>query len=241
MILFFDIDGTLLSTAGSGMAAMLLAAKDAFGDHFTIEGLSFAGCLDPVIVSDMLAMNNIADTAEHHRLIREGYFKHLKTRLNAHDAQAGKNLALPGVRELLESLAPKALSGEVVLSLLTGNYAESGTHKLRACGIDPGAFMFGVWGDDAPHSPRQRGKREDLVPVGLARATQAGAKPRRPGEFVVIGDTPHDVRCATVHGGRCLAVATGHYSVHELETAGAHWAVENLSDTRAITRWLLNA
>lgn len=249
MILFFDIDGTLLNTSGAGIKSIHQGAKDAFGDHFSIDGLTFAGCLDPVIVSDMLVMNNIPDTPENHRLIRDGYFRHLQCHLPLPSPTPTPPLTplppLPGVHELLQELKAIAADHATTLALLTGNYQETGTHKLQACGIDPSLFAFGVWGDDAPHrhaDPTGRAKREDLVPVGMskAQARGVGLRPDRPHQYIIIGDTPHDVRCAKAHGGKCLAVATGHYSVESLAAAGADLALPDLSDTPQVLRWLLS-
>jgi len=195
----------------------------------------------------MLAMNKVPDSPENHRLIREGYFRYLKGHLPLDDSPLRTSSPLPplpGVHELLQELKTVAKDHVATLALLTGNYQETGTHKLQACGIDPALFAFGVWGDDAPHShtdPGARAKREDLVPVGMAKASTYGVqlRPDRPHQYIIIGDTPHDVRCAKAHGGRCLAVATGHYSVDSLAAAGADLALEDLSDTRQILRWLL--
>lgn len=247
MILFFDIDGTLLNTSGVGIKSIHQGAKDAFGDHFSIEGLSFAGCLDPVIVSDMLAMNNIPDTPHNHRLIRDGYLRYLKHHLPLGETSSLPSPPLPplpGVHELLRELKDVASDHVATLALLTGNYQETGTHKLKACGIDPTLFSFGVWGDDAPHShtdPAGRAKREDLVPVGMVKGKAHGVqrRPQRAHEYIIIGDTPHDVRCAKAHGGKCLAVATGHYSVDALLAAGADLVLPDLSDTRQVLSWLL--
>ena len=50
----------------------------------------------------------------------------------------------------------------------------------------------------------------------------------------MVGDTPKDVHCATENDCRCVAVATGKYSVTELEEAGAHLVVENFADPRPV-------
>ena len=42
----------------------------------------------------------------------------------------------------------------------------------------------------------------------------------------VIGDTPHDIECANAIGARTIAVATGGYTVEELE-AHRPWRVFN--------------
>ncbi len=232
MLLLFDIDGTLLNTSGSGMAALHAAAKAHFGEHFTIEGVSFAGRLDPLIISEMLRLNGQADSLEHHALLRAAY----RERLGPMLARPNAAKALGGVHELLAALRPRAEAGHATLGLLTGNYPETGAMKLRHCGIDPDWFTVAAWGDDAAGSPP---KREDLVPFAIDQLARKGG-PRYTGESVtVIGDTPHDVRCAKAHGGRCLAVATGHYSVNQLLEAGADLAVPTLTDTNELVEWLL--
>ena len=233
MVLFFDIDGTLLSTTGCGVAAMQVAARRRFGESFSFEGISVAGRLDPLIIAEALARNGIADTPEHHHALRAEYGAILDAMLES-KAEAA---ALPGVHELLAALAEPARRGQVVLALLTGNFEETGLLKLRRCGIDPDLFAFGVYGDHAPTTPP---KREDLVPVGMQRAARRGSRAYARGEFVVIGDTPHDVRCALVHGGRSLAVATGRSNVEELRDAGADLAVPDLRDTRRLVDWILS-
>jgi phosphoglycolate phosphatase-like HAD superfamily hydrolase len=197
-----------------------------------MEGVPVAGRLDPLILADAFAISGVPDTHEHRHLVRAAYAKRLEETL---DASHGA-VALPGVPELLEALRPVAERGDAVLALLTGNFEETGVLKLRRCGIDPSQFRIGVFGDHAATVPP---RREDLVPVGVERASKVRGRSVSKGEVVVIGDTPHDVRCATAHGGWSLAVATGRSSVAELAGAGAHRAVEDLRDTNDILAWLL--
>lgn len=233
MLLFFDIDATLLSTSGSGMGALHEAGRAEFGPAFSIEGVSFAGRLDPLIIGEMLRLNGVPETPENHARVRARYVPLLRERL----ARPGAAAALPGVHNLLAALAPYAQRQDVTLGLLTGNFAESGTMKLRASGIDPDLFTVASWGDDAPANPDRPPVREDLVPVGLGRARQRHGRPSR--GFTIIGDTPHDVRCAKVHGGRCLAVATGKFSAAQLAESGADRVLQDLTDTDAVVSWLV--
>lgn len=261
MLLLFDIDGTLLHTTGCGMACILAAGKECFGQAFSLDGISVAGRLDPLIFADAFARNAIPDTPHHHSLLRTAYLAHLAARLETTAGAA----ALPGALQLLDSLAalqsletpaPANESGPAqpssfTIALLTGNFKESAHLKLARCGIAPQRFHFGVFGDQAtidPERPREPPRREDLVPTALRRVkadylpayasahSNAGLHSSVP--FTIIGDTPHDVRCATVHGGRCLAVATGQFSRASLLEAGAHRVVDDLTATDDLVDWL---
>jgi phosphoglycolate phosphatase len=93
-----------------------------------------------------------------------------------------------------------------------------------------------VWGDESPHHPPLR---EHLPPVGLERYRRHTGRELEPRRATVIGDTPHDVRCARVHGCRSLGVATGSFRVDALREAGADLALDDLSDTERVLNWLV--
>jgi phosphoglycolate phosphatase-like HAD superfamily hydrolase len=97
-------------------------------------------------------------------------------------------------------------------------------------------FPVRVWGDEASGQPP---KREQLVPIGIARGQAARGAILRPRQVTIIGDTPHDISCARTHGCRSLGVATGHFSVDVLRRAGADLAVADLRDTARIATWLI--
>ena len=54
MIVFFDIDATLIKTQGVGLRALVQAGQELFGPSFTDQGVEVAGRLDPLIIADML-------------------------------------------------------------------------------------------------------------------------------------------------------------------------------------------
>ena len=56
---------------------------------------------------------------------------------------------------------------------------------------------------------------------------------------MIIGDTPADVTCGAGIGARPVAVATGSYSVADLEAAGAAATFADLSDTRRVVEAIL--
>lgn len=231
MLLLFDIDATLLKTSGEGLRAMVDAGQELFGPGFTGAGVESAGRLDPLIIRDMLTASGIAVTPTHVAAIRAGYHRHLKRRL----APRGVAFALPGVHELIDALLR---AGDATLGLLTGNFEETGCFKLATCGIDPDRFAVRVWGDESPHEPPSR---EHLPPIGLERYRVMYRRELPPSSATIIGDTPHDMRCAKLHGLRALGVATGPFSPEHLIEAGADRAVRDLTSTGDVLEWLVSS
>jgi phosphoglycolate phosphatase-like HAD superfamily hydrolase len=135
-----------------------------------------------------------------------------------------RTTVMPGVHALLERL--EAEPG-VVLGLLTGNVAQGAALKLRSGGIAPERFLVGAYGSDAAH-------RSDLPPIAARRAEPIFGRVPRGAEVVIIGDTPADVACGAGIEARALAVATGSYSVRDLEVCGAHAVFPDLSATDAV-------
>ncbi len=231
MLLLFDIDATMIVTQRSGLKAMLDAGRELYGPAFTLDGIEFAGRLDPLIFSDAFRNHGIPDSEAVQRQFREVYARHLFRRLQ--EPNVGR--ALPGVLPLLDALRGR---NGLTLGVLTGNFEETGSAKLRACGIDPDRFTVRVWGDDSPHNPP---RRDHLPPVAFERYRRfAGAHPD-PSRTVIIGDTPHDVACAKAHGCKCLGVGTGLHRAEQLLDAGADFALPDLSDTDRCLAWLLDA
>ena len=230
MLVLFDVDATLITTSRSGIAAMGLAGRAMFGSSFDEGVVEYAGRLDPLIIGELLLAHRQPVTPESVAAFRAGYRTHLESLLR----EPGVARACPGVHELLDSLEGRP---DVALGLLTGNYPETGAIKLRACGIDPDRFAVQVWGCDSPHDPPAR---THLPPVGAARYRERFGRDIAMERITIIGDTPHDIACALAHGCRGLGVATGQYSVEDLERAGAALALSNLSDTQRVTQWLVN-
>lgn len=221
-ILFFDIDGTMLLTGGAGQRAMELALVEEFRISFPFEGILTSGRTDRGIANEIFEKYQLTDTPAERQRFMESYLERLPGCL--YELRGG---LLPGVKCLLDELASR---DDVVLSLLTGNYAEGAWIKLRHFQIDQ-YFQFGGFGDDHPH-------RDDVAREALsATVRRLGGSPndRR---TCVIGDTPADIQCARAIGARAVAVATGTYSSAQLQPHAPDHLFEDLSGDTAI---ILNA
>lgn len=227
MLILWDIDATMISTRGTGRLAMVEAGQRLHGPAFHAEGVDFAGRLDPLILADLLAANGIEPGVRTIADMRAAYRETLEIKLRP----GGVATALPGVFALLDGL--EATEG-VTMGLLTGNFAETGSLKLQAAGIDPQRFVVQVWGDQSPFNPPAR---DHLPGVALERFGVHRGRPARGEEAVVIGDTPHDIACARAHGCRVVAVATGKFSRDELEAADL--TLDDLGDLEGVMEWLI--
>ncbi|HVP73047.1 MAG TPA: HAD hydrolase-like protein [Phycisphaerales bacterium] len=227
MLILFDIDGTLLLTQGAGVQAMLDAGRELWGERFTIDGVEFSGRLDTLIWNDLTRINGVANDEANHDRFRAAYGRQLAQRLQ-HNPTAR---LLPGVRELVHKIIDV---DHATLGLLTGNYPETGRLKIQSAGLDPDLFKVAAWGCDGK-------ARRDLTPLAMKRHLQLTGRHVRGEEVVVIGDTPHDVDCAKAHGCRSIGVATGMFSVADLEATGADLAVETLADTAGVLRWMFES
>lgn len=228
-LLLFDVDGTLLLAGGAGARAMQAVGRRLFHPGFEAEHHDTAGKLDHVIFAELMEINDLTIQPHHPDAFREAYLAELETQLAR---SRDRFRILPGVPELLAALRQRAeRQADVVLGLLTGNYAGAIPIKFAAAGIDPGWFSVTASSEDGR-------RREDLTAAAMSRyAELVGQKPD-PARVIVIGDTPHDVACAKAHGCKALGVATGRYDVAELLHAGADAAVEDLTCPTVLWAWL---
>ena len=212
--MLWDIDGTLVDSAGHG--------RHAFDDAYrAVTGreppgpVAMAGRTDRQIALAMLEGTPAAlpDLLEELMLGLE--------RREAAIRREGR--ALPGAEEALRALAARSAT---VQSLLTGNLAANAAVKLGAFGLERWLDLdVGGYGSD-PHEARS-----DLVAVARERAA---AKYAPAVDTVLVGDTPLDVSAAHEAGARAVAVASGPYGVEELRDSGADAVLEDLADTAAV-------
>lgn len=222
-LVLFDIDGTILLTAGAGRRAIVAAIREDVGHTTGLREVRFDGKTDPQIVAEMLeaAGQPGPHPSERVKTLCSRYVDLLEHELQQ---ATSRTSVMPGVISLLDRL--EAEDG-VVLGLLTGNVAEGAALKLRSAGLDPNRFRVGAYGSDAAHRP-------ELAPIAARRAQPYFGRIPSGSEVVIIGDTPADIACGSCIDARAIGVATGAYSVADLAACGPHAVFENLSDTERV-------
>jgi phosphoglycolate phosphatase-like HAD superfamily hydrolase len=201
------------------------AVSQAAGRPIEKQDCSFSGKTDPQNVRELLAANGIELAPQARADLEAAAFKVLPDVMAA-GVKEGKfrYVALPGVLELLRELGQRE---GLVQGILTGNLEQCCPVKLGAAGIDHSVFPLGAYGSDSAD-------RNSLVPIAINKYEELLGQSISPADVVVIGDTPMDATCATVHGARCLAVATGSFGRGELEASGAQWVLGDLSDVTTV-------
>jgi len=199
-LIVFDLDGTLVDSQHTIVAAMHAAFADEglpTPDAEAVRrvvGLSLDAAVARLLPAD-------ADAAYVAR-VAEGYktaFTRLKAR--AEDSE----VLFPGVREVLAALdAP-----QVCLAVATGKSRRGLVGSLDRHGL-AGHFVSLQSADDAPGKPHPR-----MLELAMA---DVGAEPDR---TVVIGDTAFDMEMARTAGAAALGVGWGYHPAEELTRAGA--------------------
>jgi phosphoglycolate phosphatase len=227
-LVLFDIDGTILLTAGAGRRAIVAAISEDVGHTAALHQVSFDGKTDPQIVTELLEAAGHPGPHQPDRVeeLCSRYVDLLQLELQR---PASKTMVMPGVHPLLDRLERE---DGVVLGLLTGNVARGAALKLRSGGLDPERFRVGAYGSDSAH-------RTELPPIAARRAEPYFGRVPSGADVVIIGDTPADIACGACIDARAVAVATGAYSVADLMACGPHAAFENLSDTDRVLEAIL--
>jgi phosphoglycolate phosphatase len=227
-LVLFDIDGTILLTAGAGRRAIVAALSEEVERTAAFDQVRFDGKTDPQIVAELLEAAGAAEPGEPGRVseVCRRYVGHLAREL---ERPTTRTTLMPGVPALLDRLEADP---DVILGLLTGNVAEGAALKLRSGGLDPSRFRIGAYGSDAAC-------RADLPPIAARRAAAILGRAPAGDEVVIIGDTPADIHCGAGIAARAIAVATGGYSVADLAACGPYAVFEDLSETERVLEAIL--
>ncbi|MGZ3330463.1 MAG: HAD family hydrolase [Gemmatimonadaceae bacterium] len=228
-LVLFDIDGTLLSSEGIGRTAMRRALGSIFGSPGN-PAYRYDGKTDRQIVRDVMRLEGHSDEyidSQMEKLIGT-YLEGLRE-----NAKSGKFNVRPleGVPELLDALEPR---NDVVLGLLTGNVEPGARTKLIAAGINPDRFRVNAFGSDHEDRP-------ELPAIAQRRASEKLGLDIVRGRMVVIGDTPADIACGRSLGAKAIGVASGHYTVEQLQEHDPYAVFPSLANTQQLLESIVNA
>jgi phosphoglycolate phosphatase-like HAD superfamily hydrolase len=213
---------------GNGAVARLFlqALREVYALPDEIKRVDYGGKTDGQIVLETLALHDIQHEAALELLPQfNTRYRQLMDDV-AHELHHHVRI-LPGVVPLLQRLREY----HVIQTLLTGNMEPVAELKLRALDLQQYFDLpIGAYGSD----DRDRTK---LVPIAQRKAAvQHGTQI---GVTVVIGDTPRDIACGKAGNARTVAVATGSFSVEQLEAHQPDAVLADLSDTDAAVTAIL--
>jgi phosphoglycolate phosphatase len=196
----FDIDGTLLNSRDAvHYFAFHHAMREVFGRDISIDNVPVHGNTDIGILRAALNQHGFSD---------DDFKRKLPDVLTIMRTEVDKNVAgmspelCPNIPALLEALR----SADKLLGVTSGNLEFIAWHKLRAAGISD-YFAFGSFSD-------QNELRKDIFAHGVVEARHRLGPDAR---ICFVGDTPSDIQAARVIGAPIIAVATGIYSVEQLQ------------------------
>lgn len=209
-VIFFDIDGTLIDTGGSGARAFSMAGKTAFGIVDGTADLVFAGATDFALVDQFLECHGFERSPENRSHFLDTYVFWLD-----HFLQQQDNTPFDGACDILHVL--HATEGVSTMGLITGNTRLGAEIKLRHYGLWD---YFSVGGFGCDHHDRNSIAR--IACDRLGRGTRA--------ELFLIGDTLRDLEAAQAIGARFIGYASGKISTDEFRHHGAEIAIEGFAD-----------
>jgi phosphoglycolate phosphatase-like HAD superfamily hydrolase len=214
IVVFWDLDGTLLTTNRGGVAALEDAFEHVLGRRVDLSDLKTAGLTDReiarVIVTDIAGFSDPAAEIS----FLEHYACALPERL-----EQKRGSVMPNVLGVLEACATH---DRVQVGLLTGNIERCAHAKLMSYGIDPDLFTFGGFAEDG----------HTRVEIGAAALSRSGGLGAWSNAFL-IGDTPSDIEAGQALGLCTIAVATGGFTKEALLSTAAWTVFDHLPEPTA--------
>ncbi len=206
----FDIDGTLLVTRDLvHWNALHQAMLEAYGVDTSIEGIPYHGMTDLSILRAAVARHGITDGSFEKALPRA---LEVVCREVDENSAAMQPIVCPGIRELLDNLRGDGH----LLGVGSGNLETVGWHKIETAGLRP-FFSFGCFSD---HCESRAGIFQNAI-------DHVRSEFGHNAQVCFIGDTPADIRAARQIGASIVAVASGTFSVDELNACSPDLCVSN--------------
>jgi phosphoglycolate phosphatase len=202
-LLLFDIDGTLIQTGGAGIRAINKAFSVIYDIEGAVQGIEADGKTDPLILRESfrIALNRDYSEGEAARICRR-YSLYLEEDMKKRNPIT----VLDGVLQILQAIS---LRDDLKVGIATGNIEQGARIKLRYSGLDS-YFKCGAFGSDSED-------RGEIILLAIERAGRILNNGSGFDEVFVIRDTPFDIIHGKAAGATVFGVATGSYSLKDLE------------------------
>ncbi|MGI8470172.1 MAG: HAD family hydrolase [Pyrinomonadaceae bacterium] len=230
-ILLWDIDGTLLQSTRPGGFRDYFAAtlEKVYGTKGRIAEVKAAGATDTQIVFEALKGDGytIDQISERMNEFIEVLCVEMEKYIGSHE---NVYEILSGVKEILRATDE---SPHFVNALLTGNVSCGAEIKCRYVGVwQYFENSLNTYGDISHDRRRLAVKAGEIFNAHYSTAL-------KPAQFIVIGDTPHDIATAKNFGAKILSVETGRgVDRAKLESEKPDALIKDLSDTRKVLQIL---
>lgn len=207
-IILWDIDGTLISSKRSSNIMLHQSVLKNLGFRLVEPEFETQGVTDWEIINRLLL--SIQYRANDEEMAQ--YLHKLDSLSRAADEET-TFLPLPGVVNFLDSFK----SNFWKLGILTGNTSKRTVAKLEKAGISQYFNLNDIF------SCQNKERRIDI-----AFRAQQYITANNISKVVMIGDTPSDIFIAKGIGAKVVSVATGKYSISELESFEPDLLIDDL-------------
>ena len=217
-ILLFDIDGTLLHVKKNFLLEVIHQILKEFKlSNVSLKNRSFAGRTDRDIFSELI--EEYSHTSDLYESVSSRYISLMTENIAPEDVDI-----IDGVRDAIDF----AHQQNIPIGLCTGNYREVAFAKVGVVGLNS-TFTFGGFGCD--HFDRNH-----LPGLASEEYRKRYNHTAESDQFIVIGDTPNDVRCARYFGAKAVAVTTGGFNQQQLREHNPDLILDSLQSPK---KWLL--
>ncbi len=215
VVLYWDIDGTLLTTNGRGFPFLLKAIEIEFGRIELVAQHDLTHGLTDFEVISAILKTKLEDLSEVSLERCIGNYEHMIGEVFALNPPR----VLPNVKQALEEITSKTAWRQ---SIGTGNSLGGALTKLRSSELIT-FFEASTFFCSSPLLSTR------VQVIGAAK------KSLQSNEIgIVIGDTPSDILCAKKNGLKVVAISSGNFSAEELIMAkpdvalSENWTIEDL-------------
>jgi phosphoglycolate phosphatase len=221
-LVLFDLDGTLLPDSETHAKAFSVALKGVLGIDARLNEIQFSGLTDRLILVELAKIHGVDELETRSKMTEL-----TRTMIEYSRGQIATEaiVPLPGVRQLLERLTFE----HVVPGIVTGSFEPIAIAKLGQAKI-ANFFRSGIggFGTDSEN-------RVEIIELAISKAkklidTKLNA--------IYVGDTPRDVKAGHSANLKVIAVATGRFSVGELQQSGADLILRDLTESNTFIRFL---